>query len=98
MNTPWNIMYPFKWQPVLETNKLGFFFRQEHVVPQAGRAMMFSLSKKELQKRQAIPMYKNSTVVAGSEEPADIRKLRRFSREVFSKSARLSERQRVIAE
>jgi hypothetical protein len=35
-NDPWNMVDDTKWQPLLESNDLGFFHAQEHVTPHIG--------------------------------------------------------------
>ena len=44
-NNPWALEFIENWQPLLETDKLGFVYYQEHVVPHigyTGRSFMFS--------------------------------------------------------
>lgn len=47
-NSPWKISFPFRWQPFLENNGQGFFFRQEHIAPQAGKAIAFGLTPEQV--------------------------------------------------
>ena len=35
-NSPWEISDPTAWQPLIESNDLGFFYAQEHVTPHIG--------------------------------------------------------------
>lgn len=99
LNSPWEIKYPFRWQPVLETDDKGFFFRQEHVVPQLGRqTMLFSMSKDELMKRRAPSPYSDTSVRIGHEKPGDLSKFKHNAEKVFERSAKLTEYQRVMAE
>lgn len=97
-NSPWDLKYPFRWQPVLETDKRGFFFRQEHVVPQLSQTMMFSLTRKQANKRRVKPLYKYKNAMAGKENKQDLISIKRYAREVFNRSAQLTERERVMAE
>lgn len=97
-NSPWEIKYPFKWQPLLESNGKGFFFRQEHVTPQADRAMMFSFTKQELANRKTPSLYKNSSAIAGKERKDDLRHIKSLAVQTISTSARLNIRKRILAE
>ena len=36
VNNPWILKFEDKWQPLLESDNLGFLYYQEHVVPQIG--------------------------------------------------------------
>lgn len=97
-NSPWELKYTFKWQPLLESNGRGFFFRQEHVTPQAGSAMMFSFTKEELVNRKTPLLYKNSSALAGEERNDDLHHIKALAVQTVSASARLNTRKRIIAE
>ena len=97
-NPPSMLKFPFKWQPVLETDRKGFFFRQEHVVPQAGFGIAFSQTPSDITGRVAPNLYKNRDAPAGGEEKEDIEKLRNLARGVLKTSAQLTELQRLYAE
>jgi hypothetical protein len=52
MNSPWKIDNPNRWQPLIESNDLGFFFAQEHVTPHIGTtARPVILSRDEIKGR-----------------------------------------------
>lgn len=97
-NNPWKIKFPFRWQPFLENSGYGFFFRQEHIVPQAGSGITFSISPAAIRQRRVQSPYKNVNANARNAKPRDIAKLKRFARKVFKTSARLTEKQRILAE
>eukprot|EP00178_Gracilaria_changii_P003176 TRINITY_DN1464_c0_g1_i1.p1 TRINITY_DN1464_c0_g1~~TRINITY_DN1464_c0_g1_i1.p1 ORF type:complete len:530 (-),score=113.08 TRINITY_DN1464_c0_g1_i1:514-2103(-) len=97
-NDPWRIKYPFKWQPMLENNGRGFFFRQEFVAPYAGSAISFSLSPEQVEKRKVKSPYKKDTATAKDALPRDIKLLRREARKLLRTSETMSEKQRVFAE
>lgn len=97
-NTPWKIKFPFKWQPLLENNGRGFFFRQESVVPFAGSAIAFSQTKQEVNRRRIKSPFARSSAAVGKALPKDIRLLKKLARDVMRVSATLTEEQRVFAE
>lgn len=97
-NDPWKIKYPFKWQPLLETNKMGFFFRQEHVVPQIGSSIAFSVTPEEVQRSKARYPFKKNFVTSRKISRKDKNRLRGYARQVLKTSETLTERQRVLAE
>lgn len=97
-NSPWKLRFPFKWQPLLENNGLGFFFRQEHVTPYAGSAIAFSMTRDEVERRKVKSPFENNGASSRKALAKDLALLRRSAVKVFRQSARLSERQRVLAE
>lgn len=97
-NTPWTIRFPFRWQPLLETNGLGFFFRQEHVVPFARDTFMFTMSRQELLRRKVKSPYDHPDATVHTALKKDLSTLRRDARKVFKTSRMLTERQRLLAE
>lgn len=97
-NSPWKITHPFKWQPLLETNGRGFFFRQENVVPFAGSSIAFGLTRDEVKARVARSPYRRGNATVKTALRSDIAKLRREARKVLATSAKLTEKQRLIAE
>lgn len=97
-NTPWKLSFPLRWQPFLETNQLGFFFHQEHVVPFAGDTLAFSMTRQELSRRKVPSPYANRNARAGKVLGRDLSLLRALGREVFRVSRRLTTKQRVLAE
>ena len=36
VNNPWKLKYESRWQPLLESDSLGFLYHQEHVTPHIG--------------------------------------------------------------
>lgn len=98
LNSPWRLTFPFKWQPVLETDKKGFFFRQEHVTPQAGNSIAFSITPDQLNRRRVSNPYVKSFAKAGFELPADLNKLKYNARQVLKTSAALNEKRQLLAE
>lgn len=98
VNTPWRITFPFRWQPLLENNGLGFFFRQEHVVPQAGSGIAMSLSPADVRRRRVPSPYRNSFAPFGRLFRSDIRVLSSNAKKVFQRSAQLTEEKRLLAE
>lgn len=97
-NNPWKIKFPFKWQPFLENNGLGFFFRQESVVPFAGSAIAFSQSREQIRRRRLKSPFVRDSASAAKASPKDIRRLKKLAKDVFRASASLTEEQRVMAE
>ncbi|PXF43992.1 hypothetical protein BWQ96_06225 [Gracilariopsis chorda] len=97
-NTPWRISFPFKWQPVLENNGLGFFFRQEHVVPHIGRSIAFSQNPFEVRRRRVRSPYLRPHATVYNANSADVRNLRGYAEGVFKRSAELTEQQQLYAE
>lgn len=97
-NSPWELTYPFRYQPVLENNGRGFFFRHEFVVPQIGSAISFSLTPDEVRNRTVAGPYIKSDAVRGRENRFDRRRLRRQALRVVKRSRQLTEYQRVLAE
>lgn len=52
-NSPWEISDPKAWQPLTESNELGFFYAQEHVTPHVGfHAKPVILTRDELDARE----------------------------------------------
>lgn len=97
-NTPWAIKYPFKWQPLLENNGLGFFFRQESVAPFAGSSIAFSQTKQQIRRRKVRLPYRRSHASVRNALNSDVRRLKELARNVLQTSAQLTEKQRVLAE
>lgn len=97
-NTPWRLRYPFRWQPLLENNGRGFFFRQESVTPYAGSAIAFSLTPEEVKRRKVPSPYKKGSVQAKNALPEDIKTLKRNAKEVLEVSRKLTEMQMIYAE
>ncbi|KAI0559265.1 PAP2/haloperoxidase-like protein [Gracilaria domingensis] len=97
-NNPWKIDFPFKWQPMLEDNGRGFFFRQEFVAPYAGSAISFSLSPEEVESRKVTSPYRKDTATIDEALPRDIKTLRRQAKKLLSVSENLTEKERVLAE
>lgn len=92
------IQYPFRWQPVQESNGRGYFSRQEFVVPQIGSAIAFGLSPDEMSNLTATSPYVNRDAQVGGENPADKARLRSEAQKVFKRSMRLTQYQQVLAE
>lgn len=97
-NSPWKISFPFRWQPVVENDGLGFFFRQEHITPQAGSGISFTMTPGEVQQRRVKSPYINRLARVGKANPRDIATLKKNARKVFETSAALTERQMILAE
>lgn len=97
-NSPWGISYPFRWQPVLESNAKGFFFRQEFVVPQIGTSLAFGFSPSEVENRRLASPFENQDAKIGEEKTVDQNKLRFNAMDVLQRSAKLSEKQQILAE
>jgi hypothetical protein len=58
-NSPWEITVPNAWQPLIESDDMGFFYAQEHVTPHIGfDAKPVILSRETLDETQLEkPMY-----------------------------------------
>lgn len=97
-NGPYEIEFPFRWQPFGETNRRGFFFHQDFVTPQLRQALSFTLSPKQTENRRVTLPYRRPNVRLGSEDPRDKRLLQNLAREVLAISANLTEDQRLMAE
>lgn len=97
-NTPWSIRFPFRWQPLLETNGVGFFFRQEHVVPFAGDTLSFTITPQQLNRRRVKSPYIRPDATVKTALGRDWSLLRREARQVFKTSRKLTEKQRLLAE
>lgn len=97
-NSPWRIRFPFRWQPVLENNKLGFFFRQEHITPQAASALSFTMSPRDIWRRRVRSPYINRFASLRNANPTDVARLRQGAQQVFRTSAALTGRQQLLAE
>ncbi|CDF36848.1 PAP2/haloperoxidase-like protein [Chondrus crispus] len=97
-NSPWKISHPFRWQPLLESNGRGFFFRQENVVPFAGRTIAFGLTRSEVRARRAPAPFKRGGATVKTALKSDVAALRRHARKVLATSAALTTEQRVLAE
>lgn len=97
-NDPWKIKFPFKWQPLLESNGRGFYFRQESVVPFAGSTIAFSMTKDEVKRRKVKSPYRRGSAPVGRALKSDIRTLKKNAMDVFRTSAELTEEQRTLAE
>lgn len=97
-NNPWMLRFPLKWQPLLENNGRGFFFRQEHVTPYAGSAIAFSLTPDEVKKRTVKSPYERGSASVSKASRKDIKLLRKNAKAVFRASSKLTEKQRLFAE
>ena len=97
-NSPWKIKFPFRWQPFLENNGLGFFFRQEHVVPFAGNAIAFGLTPRQVRRRKVRSPYSNRWASVYNARYRDLHRLKTYARKVFKTSANLTEKERLLAE
>lgn len=97
-NRPWSLRYPFRWQPLLENNGRGFFFRQESVTPFAGSAIAFSLSPEEVKRRRVRSPYKKGSVHMGNALPEDLMTLKKNAEEVLEVSSKLTEMEMIYAE
>lgn len=97
-NAPQKITFPFRWQPLEETNGRGFFFNQEFVTPQAGSALSFSLSPTEMKNRKVELPYSRPNARLGKELPRDRKLLQRLAGQVLATSAKLTQNQRLLAE
>lgn len=52
VNSPWDLTDSSRWQPLIESDDLGFFYAQEHVVPHIGiGAVPAVLTRDEVDKR-----------------------------------------------
>ncbi|KAI0561546.1 PAP2/haloperoxidase-like protein [Gracilaria domingensis] len=98
VNSPSRIDFPFRWQPVLESNGVGFFFRQEHVTPYAGQAIAFSQTPRQIQRRKVRSPYRHPDASIKRATRRDLRELRKYARDVLKRSAELTQRQRLLAE
>ena len=55
-NNPWKVSNSTAWQPLIESNDIGFFFAQEHVTPHIGfHAKPVVLTREELNERKLSP-------------------------------------------
>lgn len=97
-NTPWKIRFPFRWQPLLETNNIGFFFRQEHVTPFAGDTIAFTMTPQQLRKRRVASPYVRPDVTVKNALGRDWATIRKSARKVYKTSRLLTEKQRLLAE
>lgn len=97
-NSPWESEFPLKWQPGIESQGDGFFYRHEFVTPQAGSAIFFTMTPKEVSKRRVASPYGNIDARSGQEMKEDIEKLRSLARKVLKTSAELTETKRLLAE
>lgn len=98
VNTPWELKFPFRWQPLLETDGLGFFFRQEHVTPYAGRGIAFSMTPRDVRRRKVASPFLRPNASGKKLLKKDLVKLRKHAKGVFKVSRQLTERQRLLAE
>eukprot|EP00178_Gracilaria_changii_P014855 TRINITY_DN416_c0_g2_i1.p1 TRINITY_DN416_c0_g2~~TRINITY_DN416_c0_g2_i1.p1 ORF type:complete len:561 (+),score=99.98 TRINITY_DN416_c0_g2_i1:106-1683(+) len=97
-NSPWKIRFPFRWQPLLENNGLGFFFRQESVTPFAGSAIAFSQTKQEMNRRKLRLPFARPNAPVHRALKRDVRLLKKLATDVLNTSAHLTEEQRIYAE
>eukprot|EP00775_Hariotina_reticulata_P007995 gene7995-8193_t len=82
-----------KWQPLMETNDLGYFFSQAHITPQMGRATPFALSQQQVRAARAPAPY------SASLEPDALQSLlKNQTDEVLRVSAGLTDSQKMTAE
>ena len=57
-NTPYLLEYITKWQPLIETNGLGYFTVQTHITPQSALAKTFAVTSKEMKTKYiSLPPY-----------------------------------------
>lgn len=98
INPPCCLKHPFRWQALLETNNIGFFFRQEHVTPYAGSAIAFSVTPAEVATRKVRSPYRFPRAQASKALKRDLKTLRRNARGVLKISRRLTVRKRLLAE
>lgn len=89
VNTPYSIKDPLKWQPLLETNEVGYYTIQTHITPQAGSAKPFALTKAEVQARKLPSPYPYGYNAAAYKAQVD---------DVLKTSAQLTEFQKMAAE
>jgi hypothetical protein len=53
INSPWKLTDPESWQPLIESDSLGFFYAQEHVTPHIGtKAVPVILDPDEIAARE----------------------------------------------
>ncbi|KAI0562900.1 PAP2/haloperoxidase-like protein [Gracilaria domingensis] len=97
-NNPWRIRFPFRWQPLLENNGRGFFFRQESVTPFAGSAIAFSQTKQEMKDRKVRLPFARPNAPIQKALKRDVRLLKSLAMDVLNTSAHLTEEQRIYAE
>lgn len=87
-----HLKYPLRWQPLIQTNKLGSFFIQQHVTPHLGRTAKPLLTPREaLFKRRTKGPYRfpNRRTI----HRMDRRQIIREARKLFAISAGLTIRQ-----
>lgn len=97
-NPPWQIQFPFRWQPFRESDGRGFFFNQEHVIPQLRSALAFTLSPEEMKQKQVSSPYKRPSAQRGKELNGDLKMMKKHASEVFDISSKLTSEQRLLAE
>lgn len=92
------LKFPFRWQPVVETDGFGYFYSQRHVVPHAGNTFAFTLNSTDMQRRTARPPYACRNARRQKPCPRDLRVLRRSCLGVLRRASRLNERRILLAE
>jgi len=65
VNTPWEIFDDTRWQPLLESNDLGFFYAQEHVTPHIGRGETFTVPAEFMDREAPVPSYDYASIEIG---------------------------------
>jgi len=80
------------WQPLLETNDLGYYFQQHHITPFLANATGFSLSKDYIAKTSIKGPYEGLT------GDALMKRLKADTDKVLEVSAGLTDKQKIQAE
>ncbi|WIA15446.1 hypothetical protein OEZ85_002092 [Tetradesmus obliquus] len=94
-NDAFTLHNPTKWQPLLETNELGYFFIQHHITPQIRHAKGFSLGPDGGAGYTVASMYPEE---GGSPSQATLNLMRNQTDEVLAASATLTDTQKMRAE
>eukprot|EP01025_Chloroclados_australasicus_P067016 TRINITY_DN925_c0_g2_i1.p1 TRINITY_DN925_c0_g2~~TRINITY_DN925_c0_g2_i1.p1 ORF type:complete len:552 (-),score=70.24 TRINITY_DN925_c0_g2_i1:600-2255(-) len=95
MNPPEKLIYPLRWQPLLESDGQGFFYFQQHVTPQAAQVEPLTMSMEELMSKTVAWPYtgdKEVTELNAEDEAA----IRSYAEELFQMSSGLTDIQKML--
>eukprot|EP00803_Ostreobium_quekettii_P011420 evm.model.scf_212.2 EVM.evm.TU.scf_212.2 scf_212:10318-11844(+) len=94
-NSPWELEFPLRWQPLTQHKGNGRYAIQNHVVPFLGQMTPLALSAEEFQSRQAPAPYADINAKNLTDEDAATMNV--LVRDLFELSANLTFEQRFEA-
>eukprot|EP01026_Neomeris_dumetosa_P053705 TRINITY_DN47_c0_g2_i1.p1 TRINITY_DN47_c0_g2~~TRINITY_DN47_c0_g2_i1.p1 ORF type:complete len:540 (-),score=55.38 TRINITY_DN47_c0_g2_i1:552-2171(-) len=95
VNSPEELTYPLRWQPLKESDGRGFFYYQQHVTPFIPFVKLHALTQEEMMGMKVEWPYASDRDSKELREE-DVVAIREYAQELFELSANLTEVQKLL--